>query len=1093
MSLLFNLAEHIPHLVFPQGVFGWISWLGIFVLLLILLRQTRDFNAHWSTARFALFGVLLIAALPVTFFFGFEIFFDSHSPFLNLPIDDHGPAAMLFAATPWFLAAGFLGPNAAVLIAMINGLLFGIYDSHNFFTVLEYGYLAFFVALALRQRYRTLPYRLLRRPLVTASLAALVYPLFFFISTSLLNYKPLEARLDYAVSRVASAGAAFAMMIVVAGLLAEVAAFRWRAGWKGDRPLEPSPAERSFVARLISIMAPMVAVFTLLMVVSVWYVAGRSAEERVRTQMQVTTDSVAESVPYILETGQILITNMVKDEAFYTETDPTVLQSLLREKVRQIPFFEQLTLIDAQNAWVTGNPGLTYIPTDTEILGVELALQGVQFQSYSLPPEGGQIAARQVFIVAVQDDLGAVRGVLLGYTSLDTNPFTQSLIHDLQDLNTLNGQGILLDEHGLVLFHPNPDLVGLPYGGQVYEPGSFTDQFDENGNRQTVYTQQVAGRSWSVISIVPAREAQSTALEIAVPLIGLLLLIFVLAYIILRFVLRLVSSSLQKLAEESGRIASGNLEKPLVFKGKDEVGQLGQSFEQMRVSLKGRLDEINRLLLVSQGVASTLEMGEAVKPILEGALAAGASSARIVLSPTALPEFGQQSPTRFGLGESADQYQGLDDQVMKLTEQQDRVVLSNPARARLIDPHGNPLPETIVAVALHHENVHYGALWLGFKEPCEIKEDELRFIDTVAGQAALAAANARLYMSALLGRQRLEAILASSPDPVLVTDHNDALLLANPAAKALFANGLAPAPGTEIDQVVDQEALLNLLRSHEDETQSVEVRFNDDRVFHATASPVMAEGKVMGRVCVLSDITYFKEVDALKTEFVSAVSHDLRNPLILIRGYATMLQMVGDLNEQQTTYLNRIVRGVESMSGLVNNLLDLGRIEAGVGLQLEMVPVLDLVRQVVEALNLLAVQRRIDLKLEVPQHSMPVAEADPALLQQAIHNLLDNAIKHTEVGGEVTVSVSVQQEQVLFAIKDNGAGIAPVDIPRLFERFYRTAGRESRQERGSGLGLAIVKSIAERHGGDVRVESRLGQGSTFYFMIPLKQPKPVDQ
>jgi signal transduction histidine kinase len=147
----------------------------------------------------------------------------------------------------------------------------------------------------------------------------------------------------------------------------------------------------------------------------------------------------------------------------------------------------------------------------------------------------------------------------------------------------------------------------------------------------------------------------------------------------------------------------------------------------------------------------------------------------------------------------------------------------------------------------------------------------------------------------------------------------------------------------------------------------------------ASATSVLAEGQRMGRVCVLRDVTHFKELDALKSDFVSTVSHDLRSPLTLMRGYATMLEMVGELNEQQTGYVRKIVSGVESMSRMVNNLLDLGRIEAGVGLQVEMISVHDVIERVVGALQLQAAQKRIQLTYEIPTQTIPLIEADQAL------------------------------------------------------------------------------------------------------------------
>jgi signal transduction histidine kinase len=176
------------------------------------------------------------------------------------------------------------------------------------------------------------------------------------------------------------------------------------------------------------------------------------------------------------------------------------------------------------------------------------------------------------------------------------------------------------------------------------------------------------------------------------------------------------------------------------------------------------------------------------------------------------------------------------------------------------------------------------------------------------------------------------------------------------------------------------------------------------------------------------------------------------------------------------------------MSRLVNHLLDLGRIEAGIGLQLEMVPVQDIVERVVNALQLQAAQKRIQLSADIPAQTIPLIEADQALLQQALHNLVENAIKYTRPEGKVLVRVQTQPIGVVFQVIDNGVGVSPMDLPRLFEKFYRGAQQVPKDERGSGLGLAIVKSIAERHGGRVWAESQLGKGSTFYLAIPPRQP-----
>ena len=383
--------------------------------------------------------------------------------------------------------------------------------------------------------------------------------------------------------------------------------------------------------------------------------------------------------------------------------------------------------------------------------------------------------------------------------------------------------------------------------------------------------------------------------------------------------------------------------------------------------------------------------------------------------------------------------------------------------------------------------MYCGTLWLAYDTPHQFHDDEIRFITTLASQAALASANSRLFARAEVGRQRLASILASTPDPVLVTDHRDRLILSNPAAWHVLGLGVEAGQGQPVEQVLSHTELVRLLRTYSEDRLSAEVTLPDSKVYLAMASGVMVDGHPVGRICILRDITHFKELDAMKSDFVSTVSHDLRSPLTLMRGYATMLEMVGDLNEQQTSYVRKIVTSVESMSRLVNTLLDLGRIEAGVDLQVEMVSVHDIVDRVVSSIQLQASQKQIVISTEIDAQAAPLVEADQALLQQALHNLIENAVKYTEPRGKVIIHVTPDQERIVFEVSDTGIGIAPVDLPRLFEKFYRGGQREAKKRQGTGLGLAIVKSIAERHKGEVRAESQLGKGSKFYFAIPVRQ------
>jgi PAS domain S-box-containing protein len=461
-----------------------------------------------------------------------------------------------------------------------------------------------------------------------------------------------------------------------------------------------------------------------------------------------------------------------------------------------------------------------------------------------------------------------------------------------------------------------------------------------------------------------------------------------------------------------------------------------------------------------------------------------------VLSPAILPQNSIELPSRFTLGPAGDKYIHLDEQILRQVQGQDRLVLSNVSRTRTLDLDPSlPQPASLLAVALRHENRYYGAMWAAYDQPRTFTESDARFVTTIAGQAALATANAHLFLNVEASRRQLEAILNSTPDPVLVIDPQNRLLLANPAAARVVGVDIAKSGGETVETLIQQKSLLDLLQAAPSEKQSAEIVFDGGRTYLATASSVVAEGRPVGRVCILRDVTHFKELDSMKSEFVATVSHDLRSPLTLMRGYATMLEMVGELNDQQQGYVRKIVSGVENMSRLVNNLLDLGRIEIGVGLQVENAPIQDIVERVVGALQLQASQKNISLSVNVGRDLPATIDADQALLHQGVYNLVENAIKYTPNGGQVVVRVRVTQNDLVFEVQDDGIGIPSSDMTHLFEKFYRGKQREARSQHGTGLGLAIVRSIAERHGGKVWVESELGKGSTFFLQVPIIQPK----
>ncbi len=1094
MEIILSLINPDGRILMPTSPSAWIGWSLAGFILIGLLWTTRHINKPLNRNKSLLFIVLAILAPITSLFFGFRLPPGSLPP-PEMVLDPKGPAVMILSAVPWLLAGGLLGPFPSAIISLLSSFSLAIFETHDFFTPIQIALLAVLFSLAVMQRYRTFTYRSLRDPLVSGLLVTGLYALLWVLFTMIREQGILAVRLDYALSSLWGKTLAFGIQVLLAAFIAEIFYRLLPSSWGGTGPLIPSPGERSLQARFLYGMAPMALLLVILLIMGDWYVAGNAAREMLKARMADAAGVAARNVPYFLDTGENLISDFAKDTRMGDGTSEERL-NLLQQDLQNVPFFRQLILLDTSGNMLGSYPQSTYISDQApleEQTSIQLALTGFPVQSFATPPESkNSLSAEISFVAPVKNTAGNVVGALIGRTDLVTNPLIKPVITSLDNMAGEDGQGFLLDENNRILYHQNKSLLMETFPFDASQQAQFTEGTAPDGTRRLIFTQPAVSRPWTVVLTVPAHRAQQLALNIAFPLLAIIFILAIVAVVILRIGLQVITGSLQTLAVEAGRISQGQLNNSMPVDGEDEVGDLRRAFEKMRVSLKARLDELNRLLTVSQGVASSLEMTDAVKPVLEAALSFGAGLSRVVLAPAVVPEWDSDSPTptNFSMGPARDLYHDLDDQILQLARQQDRWNFSSPTRPRLLNfKPGNPRPEAIFAVALRHENQYYGALWVAYDQAHQFTDEEIRFLATLAGQSALAAANARLFLNTEIGRQRLAAILASTPDPVLVTDQNDHLLLANPAAWQVLGLGMESEEGQPIERAILQKPLVNLLRSSSTETQG-EITLQNGRVYLATASSVLAEGQRLGRICVLRDVTHFMELDALKSEFVATVSHDLRSPLTLMRGYATMLEMVGELNEQQANYVSKIVTGVESMSRLVTNLLDLGRIEAGVGLQVDLIHVQDVIERVVSTLQLEANQKQIQINVEINEETTPLIEADQALLQQAIHNLVENAIKYTPPQGKVFIRTRPKQDRMVIEVRDNGSGISPMDQPRLFEKFYRGVQPASKDQRGTGLGLAIVKSIAERHGGQVWVESQLGKGSAFFLAIPLHQASP---
>lgn len=322
---------------------------------------------------------------------------------------------------------------------------------------------------------------------------------------------------------------------------------------------------------------------------------------------------------------------------------------------------------------------------------------------------------------------------------------------------------------------------------------------------------------------------------------------------------------------------------------------------------------------------------------------------------------------------------------------------------------------------------------------------------------------------------QLQTILNDLRDCVLAVDADERLLLLNPPARAVLQVITAGAIGRPLAEVIENAEMRALLRG---ESEWAEFKLEDGRVFNAHSSAI-ADG---GRVVVMQDITRLKELDRIKSDFVNTVSHDLRSPLTAILGYVELIERVGPVTDQQAEFVDRIIFSVKSITALITDLLDLGRIEAGFDAQKEATHLAAIIQIAVEAAQSQADMKSQVLKSQVTP-GLPRVLANPPRLRQMLSNLIGNAIKYTPVGGTIRVSARSDSGAIIVTVADTGVGIPPSDLPYVFNRFYRASNTRDRYE-GTGLGLSIVKSIVENHGGRIWVDSRLEEGTTFTVILP---------
>ncbi len=438
---------------------------------------------------------------------------------------------------------------------------------------------------------------------------------------------------------------------------------------------------------------------------------------------------------------------------------------------------------------------------------------------------------------------------------------------------------------------------------------------------------------------------------------------------------------------------------------------------------------------------------------------------------------------------------------------------------------------SILVVPLILRDTAVGVMRLYTGEVHEFGEDETGFISAIANLGAIAIENAKLYQALKeevgdltedvnemadrlhesrlqvahqmddlsYEKNRLETILASMGEGVVVTDPEYKVLLVNTAAELLldFHRGdyiqkdgdlILPVSRIELEKI--------LADGSEAKPITPIVRKYKDKVLNILVSLIRDEsGQPFGAVSLLRDITQQAAIEEMKTEFISVVSHELRTPLTPIKGYIDLLLEgdAGDMSDEQKDYLKIVESNTDRLVALVNDLLDISKIEAGkIDLEPKPMDMVEALRDVIEFHRKQIESRKLTLFEAIPP-GVPWVKADRARITQVLNNLVSNAYKYTTEGGSITISAVPDGDYLEIVVSDTGVGISKEDLKKLFTKFFRAKNPRTKGTSGTGLGLAIVKSIVEKHQGEIWVESEPGNGSSFHFTLPLAEPMPLQK
>ncbi|WP_221251208.1 ATP-binding protein [Desulfuromonas versatilis] len=638
---------------------------------------------------------------------------------------------------------------------------------------------------------------------------------------------------------------------------------------------------------------------------------------------------------------------------------------------------------------------------------------------------------------------------------------------------------LIIDDNGQLLHHPEGPGLLHPLGGSAAAARQLLRQtpMEQGFARATLQGRDVfvayeplQPLGWSVVAQLPHEEFMAAPKRLRTLTLAICLSILAAGCLVSHLFSQRLTTAIDQLIAQTGHVAGGDFSRRVETGSGDELSRLAAAFNTMTETLQATTQARDSVDEILQSIIDPLIVADA-----DGRLVKVNASAVRLFGHTEKELLGQTLSSLFGAGETVAR-QGELFRLLGLGP------VSN-LETRVITREGHAVP-VLLSCSLCGSGSGQG--------PAGV----VGIIKDITERKRVAEERSRALAEAEAARDRIDAMLRSVAEALVVTDLEQRLLLMNPAAEQLLGIGLEDALGRPLRTVIKvpglRDHLLAALPGPQEQLKELEVFDHgrrENRILQATTAAVKnREGKKSGYITSLRDVTEERLVERLKNEFISTAAHELRTPLTSVMGYAELLLKPEDFGgftrEQQQEFLGEIYEKTEVLARIVGDLLDIARIESGQAVPLDRVECsLDRsIAKVVRHYQVHHPDHRLEVHLEAAEGHRVLADENKMV--QVLENLVSNAVKYSPRGSRVAVTSRVVDAGYLILVEDEGIGMSADQVRRIFDKFYRVDASDTAVG-GLGLGMSIVRNIVEAHDGTIEVDSTPGQGTRVRVILPL--------